>query len=94
MNAHVSHLSNKGVYSLDRVSNTHKYPLSTGIQRKAWKTNRKVRKMVLGSDVGLEETCRMALCGLVGRFSYSYLSKGPVEDWVIKHWKPLLGYEP
>jgi hypothetical protein len=41
----------------------------------------------IGLDVGLEETCRMALCGLVGRLSYSYLSKGPIEDWVLKHWK-------
>jgi hypothetical protein len=34
-----------------------------------------LRRMVLGSDIGLEETCRMALCGLVGRFSYGNLRK-------------------
>jgi hypothetical protein len=59
-----------------------------------WKANRKAKRLVLGSDVGLEETCRMALCGLVGRLSYNYLSKGPVSEWVLKHWTPLLGYEP
>jgi hypothetical protein len=50
--------------------------------------------MVLGSDVGLEETCRMALCGLIGRLSYNYLSKEPVSVWIDKHWVPLLGYAP
>jgi hypothetical protein len=34
-----------------------------------WKSNKVVKQMVLGSDIGLEETCKMALCGLVGRFS-------------------------
>jgi hypothetical protein len=41
--------------------------------------------MVLGSDVGLEETCRLALCGLVGRLSYSYLFNSPVLEWIAKN---------
>jgi hypothetical protein len=36
--------------------------------------------MVLGAEVGLEETCRLALCGLVGRLSYSYLADRPVSN--------------
>lgn len=40
-----------------------------------WKSNKVLRRMVLGSDIGLEETCRMELCGLVGRFSYGNLRK-------------------
>jgi hypothetical protein len=29
--------------------------------------------MVLGGDVGLEDACNLALCALVGRFSYKAL---------------------
>jgi hypothetical protein len=48
--------------------------------------------MVLGADVGLKETCKLALCGLVGRLSYSYLADRPVLDWVLQNWVPILGY--
>jgi hypothetical protein len=50
--------------------------------------------MVLGSDIGLEETCRMALCGLVGRFSYGNLCKESLHVWVEQVWSSLLGYTP
>jgi hypothetical protein len=50
--------------------------------------------MVLGSDIGLEETVRMALCGLVGRVSYSYLCKVSIPLWVEQNWVPLIGYAP
>jgi hypothetical protein len=50
--------------------------------------------MVLGSDIGLEETCRMDLCGLVGRFSYNNMCKTPLPIWVEQVWLPLLGYTP
>jgi len=50
--------------------------------------------MVLEFDIGLEETYRMALCGLVGRVSYNYLSKVPILVWVEQHWAPILGYAP
>jgi hypothetical protein len=50
--------------------------------------------MVLGDDVGLEETCRLALSGLLGRLSYSYLADNSVTAWVHKTWKPILGYIP
>jgi hypothetical protein len=42
---------------------------------KQWKANKVYRKMVLGSDIGLEEIVKIDLCGLVGRVSYSYLGK-------------------
>jgi hypothetical protein len=50
--------------------------------------------MVLGADVGLEETCRLALCGMVGRLSYSSLADTPITAWVHKTWTPILGYVP
>jgi hypothetical protein len=90
--AQASRLNEKVAYPSERVRFTHKNPHSTGIQRKAWKTNRKVRKMVLGSDVGLEEACRFALYGVVGRFAYSYLSNVNISVWIKEQWAPLLGY--
>jgi len=56
--------------------------------------NTKVRRMVLGADVGLEETCILALCGLVGRLSYAYLATEPFNDWMARTWVPILGYKP
>jgi hypothetical protein len=50
--------------------------------------------MVLGSDVGLVETCSLALCGLVGRLSYRYLCNESIPEWVEHNWKRELGYAP
>ena len=58
------------------------------------KDNKVIKRMVPGLDISLEETCRMALCGLVGRVSYNYLSKVPISVWVEQHWAPILGYAP
>jgi hypothetical protein len=63
-------------------------------RRNQWKTNRKAKRMVLGNDVGLEDTCRLTLCDLVGRISYSYLSKDSLELWINSQWLPLIGYIP
>jgi hypothetical protein len=56
----------------------------TRVRRRVWKPNKRIKRMVLGSDVGLEETCRLALCGLVGRLFYSYLADSPVRGWITK----------
>jgi hypothetical protein len=64
----------------------------SGFKRKLWKANKAAKKLLLGSDVGLEETCRMALCGLVGRVSYHYLAQEPLQAWMEKYWAPTLGY--
>jgi hypothetical protein len=45
-------------------------------------------------DVGLEETCRLSMCGLVGRLSYRNLSISTLPMWVEQVWTPLLGYTP
>jgi hypothetical protein len=57
-------------------------------------TNKSVKRMVLGSDIGLEDTCRMALCGLVGRFTYSNLCEEKFSVWLERVWLPVLGYIP
>jgi hypothetical protein len=65
-----------------------------GGRRRQWKANKVIKRMVLGSDISLEETCRMALCGLVGRISYNNLCKVSLPVWVEKTWAPILGYVP
>jgi hypothetical protein len=42
-----------------RKSQKVEHPASS--RHKVWKVNKKLKKMVVGSDAGLEETCRMAL---------------------------------
>jgi hypothetical protein len=67
---------------------------STGYSRRLWRAKKSVHKMVLGSDVGLVETCTLVLCGLVGRLSYRYLCKASLPEWVELNWKRELGYSP
>jgi hypothetical protein len=78
----------------DRAFNSSQISPLSGIQKRAWRPNKRVRKMVLGEDVGLAETCRLAMCGIVGRLSYSFLADIPLLAWVQNTWTPLLGYVP
>jgi hypothetical protein len=71
-----------------------KLELKSRPSRRQWRAKKHVHKMVLGADVGLPETCGLALCGLVGRLSYPNLCKLPITDWVNLTWKPILGYTP
>jgi len=48
----------------------------------------------MGADIGLEETCNLALCALVGHLSYQSLCKIYLPSWVLATWDPLLGYSP
>jgi hypothetical protein len=66
----------------------------SGYKIKIWKANKSIKKLVLGFDVGLEETYRMALCGLVNRVSYRYLVQESLTFWMDKCWAPILGYPP
>jgi hypothetical protein len=59
---------------------------------KPWKANKTKQRFVMGSDIGLEDACTMAMCMLVGRLSYRKFCHTPLEDWVASNWKPLLGY--
>jgi hypothetical protein len=69
--------------------------LDTGPRRyKHWIPNRSKRKLMLGEDIGLEDMVSLALCTLVGRFSYWARCKMPLEEWVSTNWCPLLGYKP
>jgi hypothetical protein len=73
---------------------TQNVPNRIGFQKKVWKPNKRIQRMVLGMDIGLEETCRLALYGLVGILSYSYLANSAIVAWMEKTWKPFLGYVP
>jgi hypothetical protein len=66
----------------------------SGFKRRLWKPNKVTKKLLLGSDVGLEETCCMELCGLFGRVSYHYLAQETLQTWMEKSWNPSLGYTP
>jgi hypothetical protein len=48
--------------------------------------------MVLGADIGLVDTCRLTLCGLVGRFAYQSLSVEKLTAWLEQIWVPVIGY--
>jgi len=76
------------------TSRTQYPPSNTISRKKIWKPKKRNRRMVPGADVGLEETCRLALYGLVGRLSYPYIVETKIDDWFKKKWAPLLGYVP
>jgi len=51
-------------------------------------------KLVMGSDIVLEDTCNMVLRVLVGHMSYRSLCNIPLPVWVDEKWAPVLGYTP
>jgi hypothetical protein len=51
-----------------------------------------VKRLLLGADVGLEDSCRMAICGLVGRMEYNNLFVENFTVWIKQIWVPVLGY--
>jgi hypothetical protein len=59
-----------------------------------WKPNKSKHKLVMGSNVGLEESVRLSLCALVGRLSYHSLCKCSLLTWISSAWSSLLGYVP
>jgi hypothetical protein len=73
------------------TKDTHKTPSHS---RKAWKSSRKTKRLVLGDGVGLENLCKMSICTLVGRISYKSMNPPPLDDWMKTNWLPLLGYSP
>jgi hypothetical protein len=54
--------------------------------RKQWSSNKVVNKMVLGSDVGLEDTCSLSLYALVGRFAYGICVVRKTPAWMERVW--------
>jgi hypothetical protein len=61
---------------------------------KIWKPKKQRRRLVIGMDVGLEETCQLSLCALVGRFAYKSRCSTTFKDWMQTHWFSILGYLP
>jgi hypothetical protein len=61
---------------------------------RVWKPKRQRRRLVIGMDVGLEETCQLSLCALVGRFSYKTRCTTTFREWMHSHWLPICGYLP
>jgi hypothetical protein len=52
------------------------------------------RHFIMGMDVGLEESCKLSLCALVGRFVYKARRNLPFNEWMQITWVPLIGYSP
>jgi hypothetical protein len=59
-----------------------------------WASKKTKKTLVLGVDIGLEDSVSMALCNLVGMLSYRYLFTTKLDDWMINTLQPLLGYVP
>jgi hypothetical protein len=81
-------------HGLNYIKESGKGSEVPGYSRRLWKAKKAVHKMVLHSDVGLAETCSLALHGLVGRLSYRYLCNESIPKWVEHNWKRELGYTP
>jgi hypothetical protein len=59
-----------------------------------WKPKKVKRRLIMCMDVGLEESCKLSLCALVGRFAYKARSNLPFNEWMQITWVPLIGYSP
>jgi hypothetical protein len=59
-----------GSYSPEKQRDQTRINEGTWKGFKPWKLKKGKHRMVLGGDIGLEETCNLALCMLVGRFTY------------------------
>jgi hypothetical protein len=61
---------------------------------RVWKPKKVRHCLVIGMDVGLEETCKLSLCALVGRFAYKSKSSIPFSEWMKRTWSPIIGFDP
>jgi len=61
---------------------------------KVWKPKHTKRKLVLGMDIGLEESFTLSLCALVGRLACRSRCSTAMEEWVKQNWHLMLGYIP
>jgi len=59
-----------------------------------WASKKTKKTLVIGVDIGLEDSFSMALCNLVGMLSYRYLFTTKLDDWMINTLQPLMGYIP
>jgi hypothetical protein len=82
----------QSVGSCEHSSKVHKWKPKLSGCKTPWKPNKTRRRLVMGSDVGLEESVCLSLCGLVGRISYHSLCKCSLSDWISDTWFPLIGY--
>jgi hypothetical protein len=51
-------------------------------EAKAWKPKKTRCRLVIGMDVGLEETCQLSLCALVGKFYSKHKCNITFTDWM------------
>jgi hypothetical protein len=61
---------------------------------KSWRVRVEKSSCVLGRDVAMDRVSSLAEKSLVGKFYYSRMSKQQLSDWILRHWKPIVGYCP
>jgi len=61
---------------------------------RVWKARKTKRQLVMGVDVGLEESCNLSLRALVGRFTYKSQCKISLTEWMQDYLESLIGYSP
>jgi hypothetical protein len=61
---------------------------------RVWNPKKTKRRMVMGVDVGLEDSCNLSLSlsALVGRFAYRSQCKRLLVEWMSSTWESILGY--
>jgi hypothetical protein len=59
-----------------------------------WKPKKVKHHLIMGMYVGLEESCKLSLYALVGRFSYKSRSNLLFNKWMHITWVLLIGYSP
>ena len=64
----------------------------TKLPMKVWKPKRTKCSLVLGMDIGLEDSCSLTMCVLVGRMAYRHYCKSSVAEWMKASWEPIMGY--
>jgi hypothetical protein len=64
----------------------------TKLPMKVWKPKRTKHSLVLGMDIGLEYSCSLTMCALVGRMTYRHYCKRSVVEWMKASWEPIMGY--
>jgi len=64
----------------------------TKLPMKVWKPKRTKCSLVLGMDIGLEDSCSLTMCVLVCRMAYRHYCKSSVAEWMKASWEPIMGY--
>jgi hypothetical protein len=63
-------------------------------KQKCWKVREGKPSCVLTHDIAMDRVIGLSEKALVGKFYYSRMNKIQLSEWILRFWKPLLGYYP